>query len=518
MSKKIISILLAALMIMALSACRSKEPKSSAEEGYYVTGGYGYENNPTELGTPDKKLDPERIYQNLNYTAEMFYGKHILLGGEDAEKKYADEMDYIKVINKDEEYELTSIPFGIKAGKNTWRNYLHNVEDYDWAELSFYQIAKNNGEKYLYTLIGAYVIDGNTFIFKPLNKYNVDKENNKITYEFTETELKYEFTFSGRNLKLSNGDKSITLSSGVHHTDGKDKVYIYANNYLSPGSKAIDSIEHITYRYKQGDSDTNLDFAYASWGDTPDGHGGGIGRFEDNGLFTFTIPWETGTKTYQYVYFLCADDGIILTDGTDIYYYNDSYSDKYKNDINTFLTEDQTGKLDELTDAQLEAIVEKKENLMEDLAKAFNDAGIKVTVDEKSGELRMDSSVLFGGDSAVLTAEGKAFLNKFVSVYTSIVFSDKYDGFVSKTMVEGHTAPVAGSTYESGLPLSEERANNVKEYCISSETGVDTSRLSTNMEAIGYSNSKPVTDSNGSVDMSASRRVSFRFIINLDQK
>ena len=175
-------------------------------------------------------------------------------------------------------------------------------------------------------------------------------------------------------------------------------------------------------------------------------------------------------------------------------------------------------KLDELTDSQLEAIVEKKENLMEDLAKAFNDAGIKVTVDEKSGELAMDSSVLFGGDSAVLTTEGKTFLNKFVDVYTSIVFSDKYEGFVSKTMVEGHTAPVSGSTYESGLPLSEQRANNVKDYCVSSETGVDTSKLATNLEAIGYSNSKPVKDANGNVDMAASRRVSFRFIINLEQK
>ena len=155
---------------------------------------------------------------------------------------------------------------------------------------------------------------------------------------------------------------------------------------------------------------------------------------------------------------------------------------------------------------------------MEDLAKAFNDAGIKVTVDEKSGELAMDSSVLFGGDSAVLTTEGKTFLNKFVDVYTSIVFSDKYEGFVSKTMVEGHTAPVSGSTYESGLPLSEQRANNVKDYCVSSETGVDTSKLATNLEAIGYSNSKPVKDANGNVDMAASRRVSFRFIINLEQK
>ena len=242
-----------------------------------------------------------------------------------------------------------------------------------------------------------------------------------------------------------------------------------------------------------------------------------IAVLEENGLFTFTLSLENSKETYQYVCFAGANDGLVLTDGTNTYYYNDTYSDRNKYELNEYLTEDQTGKLDELSDSQLEAIVEKKENLMEDLAKAFNDAGIKVTVDEKTGELAMDSSVLFGGDSAVLTEEGKAFLNKFVNAYTSIVFSDKYEGFVSKTMVEGHTAPVSGSTYESGLPLSEQRANNVKDYCVSSETGVDTSKLASALEAIGYSNSKPVKDENGNVDMAASRRVSFRFIINLEQ-
>ena len=82
-------------------------------------------------------------------------------------------------------------------------------------------------------------------------------------------------------------------------------------------------------------------------------------------------------------------------------------------------------------------------------------------------------------------------------------------------MVEGHTAPVEGGTYESGLPLSQERANNVKNYCMSSETGVDVSKLAANLEAVGYSNSKPIKDASGNVDMAASRRVSFRFVINL---
>ena len=83
-------------------------------------------------------------------------------------------------------------------------------------------------------------------------------------------------------------------------------------------------------------------------------------------------------------------------------------------------------------------------------------------------------------------------------------------------MVEGHTAPISGSTYASGLQLSEQRAANVKNYCLSSKTGVNVSRIKDTLEDVGYSNSKPVHGSNGKVDLAASRRVSFRFIVNVE--
>lgn len=133
-----------------------------------------------------------------------------------------------------------------------------------------------------------------------------------------------------------------------------------------------------------------------------------------------------------------------------------------------------------------------------------------------TGEIAMDATVLFGGDSAELTSEGREFLNKFLKAYTSIIYNEKYDGFIAKTMVEGHIAPVSGTTYEGGMPLSEKRAENVKNYCLSGETGVDTSKLAPTLETVGYSQSRPVYDADGNVDIEASRRVSFRFIVNID--
>lgn len=171
--------------------------------------------------------------------------------------------------------------------------------------------------------------------------------------------------------------------------------------------------------------------------------------------------------------------------------------------------------LSALTDSQIEAIAQKQEDLFNDLTAEFKALGINVNVNRDTGEIDMDSTVLFGGDSADLTNDGKEFLNKFVKAYTSIIYNEKYDGFISKTMVEGHIAPVSGTTYKSGMPLSEKRAENVMNYCLSSETGADTSKLADTMETIGYSQSKPVYDSDGNVDVAASRRVSFRFIINI---
>lgn len=168
-----------------------------------------------------------------------------------------------------------------------------------------------------------------------------------------------------------------------------------------------------------------------------------------------------------------------------------------------------------ISSSQIADVTAKKNKLYDDLTAAFEKEGISVTVNKENGEIMLDSSVLFGGDSAELTANGKTFLNKFIKAYTNVVYSDEYDGFINKTMVEGHTAPVQGDSYADGYPLSVERATNVKDYCLNGETGIDVTPMADTLEAVGYSNSKPVVNEDGSVNMDASRRVSFRFLVNI---
>lgn len=225
-------------------------------------------------------------------------------------------------------------------------------------------------------------------------------------------------------------------------------------------------------------------------------------------------PWIVKTPNANYMYDLVdAMTGKKLLEG-----YKD-YDSISRNSLAYYVYAKYDGGADVylvVSGVQVEDVLNKKDNLFEDLAAAFAAEGIEVTVDKETGEIALDASVLFGGDSAELKKEGKAFLNKFVKAYTTVAFSDKYEGFISKIMVEGHTAPVKGSTYASGLKLSEERASNVKDYCLSKDTGIDVSKFSQILEAVGYSNSKPVYNADGEVNMSACRRVSFRFIVNVD--
>lgn len=70
------------------------------------------------------------------------------------------------------------------------------------------------------------------------------------------------------------------------------------------------------------------------------------------------------------------------------------------------------------------------------------------------------------------------------------------------------------------MPLSEERANAVYEYSLSPDLSLNSEtaeKIKNTFAAVGYSNSRPILDENGNVDINASRGVSFRFLIDIDK-
>ena len=211
------------------------------------------------------------------------------------------------------------------------------------------------------------------------------------------------------------------------------------------------------------------------------------------GEFVFAIPdltYEFDTESFDADAFIASSDG--------------------------FLSPGDLEYMGQMDPTKLMSIAEMKASLMADLSVAFQTSGLAVTMDSTTGEIMIDSAILFGYNEDTVSDLGKAMLDRFITVYTAVVFSEKYEGFVSSIQVEGHT-DTSGS-YEYNLDLSERRAKNVFDYCLSGNSGLsaDTvSRLEEQLAYVGCSYDYPIYDEAGNVDMDASRRVSFRFIVDL---
>jgi chemotaxis protein MotB len=508
--KKVLTLLLALCLLLSLAACGGSETPAK-DENNETTGivfkGSEKENLAT-LGAPETALDAQSVYSKVTYVPEMFYGDYQLLGSDKAAEAAAAEAEFFTWTKSGKEVEYTRMPFRIQAGPSTIAHKVSYIEGYNWMIVYFMQ-RDADGDVFLTRDFCAYEIDGNKLILKPLDSFLVDDENNKISYTFTDQVWEYDFAFRGRELTLTSGQSSITLLTCLDAYGEED--YYFAEGYLSPESKAAAGLDYV--RFRKDDDEGTLGVEMIDETRIYNA----VATLQEDGLFTIALPLEEGTKTYQYVCFCGGRDGFVLTDGTNTYYYNDTYRDRHMLNVNKYLSEEQAAQLEGLSDAQLEAIAEKSANLLEDLAKACQDAGLNVTVNNKSGEIALDATVLFAVDESVISAEGQTFLQKFMGVYTSVVFDAKYENFVSKIMVEGHTD--TSGDYDYNKTLSEARAASVKDYCLSADCGVDAAyagALPAMLEAVGYSYDKPVYNENGDVDMDASRRVSFRFMINLE--
>lgn len=505
-TKRWIALLLTAVLALSFAACGNSEDETKV---WYI----GEEKTDFKAIFTDEEntINPEKIYGDLEYNEKMLYGVYTLDEQEKGVKQIRKEGQYKTVEFNDGAYDFYPLPIAISSGKDyiSSRNYnyydLEAVKDEEIAILEF-AFADNIG-----TVPCTYKVNGNKIIYTAIKQTSENGE--PIEYENNKAVFEYDFSIKGPHLTLSNGDGSIDLVGYAFSKDCK-KDGLQMSGYSLPDTAFVDELDY----FSAGEM-----FNYAVKRDGSYYNSIAL-KLSEDGVATIFLD-DSGyrgsgeTMLKQYAYIVNCDGSvffenrfsIILLDGENEYYYTDSITAREAR----ILAED--GDVSSLTDEEIQAIAEKKSNLFDDLLKEFEDNGINATINRSTGEIAMDSTVLFGGDSAVVTADGKAFLDKFLKAYTDIIYNEKYDGFIEKTVIEGHIAPIASATYESGLPLSEERAKNVKDYCLSGETGVDTSKLAPTLETVGYSQSKPVIGADGNADLDASRRVSFRFVVNIEK-
>ncbi|MDO4961406.1 MAG: OmpA family protein [Eubacteriales bacterium] len=162
---------------------------------------------------------------------------------------------------------------------------------------------------------------------------------------------------------------------------------------------------------------------------------------------------------------------------------------------------------------KLDRIIGVRSELIEDLSREFSSSSLQVAVDEQTGAISMDSSILFEYNADELKDGGKEFLSAFLPRYTNILLSDKYSEYISEIIIEGHTD--TSGTYLFNLDLSQKRAYSVAEYCMSPSSGIlDDARreaLQSVLSSSGRSFSSPIYKADGSVDPEASRRVEILF-------
>lgn len=522
--KKFLCMALALILVLSLAAC-GKGVQDLGEDGLYY---FGSEEGKKAIQSSFNPLNPTNVFSNTTYNERMLYGAYELASMEDTIEEFMDsvpmaDLQYSQTyfLNTPEENlvteKLSTLPVKVEMGhgSNTWARKLRG--EHEWASL--YLI---NEHGYDTEVLCTYTVSGNTISFTPLDSYEEimteDFRTEKILYQVGQDSLDYTFELRGTRLTLTRDGKSVTLTSQYFANNAFTGIDI--GGYAAEGSPLFEGVDYFSGTLKKDYNNVFIttgseDALYSS------SHANACIYVCEDGQISFY--WESKDEDgnvvphlKHFVYYSIAGNTIVMTDGEKTYYYTESYLSRETAALGEGMTQEEQTQLASMTESQIEQIVQKKADLLADLAAAYEAAGLNVAINQKTGEIALDSTILFAPESYTISEEGQAFLQQFTQIYTSVVYSDKYADFVSRILVEGHTD--TDGTYEYNQALSQKRADSVKDYCLSAECGVDSAyaeAFGQSLEAVGYSYDKPIYDADGNVDKAASRRVAFRFIINL---
>ena len=177
----------------------------------------------------------------------------------------------------------------------------------------------------------------------------------------------------------------------------------------------------------------------------------------------------------------------------------------------------EAAELRDMTPAEIKSTIEVRDDILDRLCKAFEESNLSVDINEDTGEIVMDSKILFATDKYEVSDDGKAYLDKLMGIYASVISDAEVIGNVKTIMFEGHTD--SSGTFDYNLTLSQKRADAVADYCLNSpENGLSDKQrnaLKPLISSQGFSYSDLVYDENGDEDMAASRRVSIKLYVEV---
>ncbi len=485
---------------------------------------------------------------NGQWSDEMIWGYYESLdyeysGSKDDAKEFLTDMVYKTVATERGDFEFAALPLSIQAGKyaHFMDTFLFEGEYYepftekgkamfrkaiiaengDMTEEEFLNIEKmmelNVAEVIVtdklgatYRLILAYKIENGklalydqtvddnynvTLTDKPLVVYDFLLDGGKLTLQCDNVQRQYvpngykvddpSVYIGGYALNAENKYNDLDGLSFFQYGRDKDPT---AYVYLTNGDSPIDPVMKLNY--DTGDFTLTWEQCWTTY------NGKTIKEDDPRSISGKIVPCTNYGFTEYIGFFLFIDgqryDYLMSPDEYDEIMYGSVVDD-------SIVVED-------LNTSQLDDIITTKNSILEALKEAFDAAGIEASIDFVSGKVNLEANFLFATNSAELSEEGKAYLEKFVDVYSSVVLSDEYSGHISSIMVEGHT-DTSGS-YSLNKTLSEKRAGSVADHCIARN-----SALTNVIQTTGCAYDFPIYNEDGSVNMDKSRRVTFRFIL-----
>ena len=162
-----------------------------------------------------------------------------------------------------------------------------------------------------------------------------------------------------------------------------------------------------------------------------------------------------------------------------------------------------------------------KSEVAKDLSENLKSKNIDAQIDLMSGDVKLSDLQLFELGSFELSAEGKAFLDKFIPIYLNAVFeNEKVSDKVQNIVIQGHTDSQSFAGVDSkdlqfikNMELSTKRANEVAKYIFYTPYNKKYSaKLHKMLLVEGKSYSEPVLV-DGKEDFAKSRRVELELVV-----
>lgn len=432
-------------------------------------------------------------HDNSAYPPESLYGYWVVEGYTSSSDEIHPTDSTMTLMDGDREVILESFPYSLEFGTDFY--LFDTLEDYhnvyggmDFGKFSFYYPGDNNGLVWN----AVYDTSGDTLAIGLL------QQGTGSELEFKE--MDYQISWTGYKLTLTRDGESVVyvpLDVVTNPDNGYNTVAPFGSVFKAyqpiDGIVFVSNLSDGILRYKDSEHGATVDAQY---------------DFREDGTVTIsTAEGKTYDLNYRY-----AGDSITLFSDTEFAVYN-SNVDWFTTSLSDSVDADT---LDAMSDDEKQILAQEHQTVLERLKEAFAAAGLDVNIDEVTGQVTMDASILFAFDDATLSDEGKAFLDTFLNAYASVILSDECAGYVSQIVIEGHSD--TNGEYDYNLVLSKDRADAVVNYCLSeSNSGLAPEQiqaLSQMMTAVGRSYDEPVYKDTGEVDMDASRRVVFKFMMN----